>query len=353
MQSGTGGAFGFFPQTAVATEPTVDEYYWMEGNLVQPGPQQLVRNVGQTVGGSFLPARSLKTAAWSGGRLVLPPVMVGYLGWFFHAFAGSYSGVDNTDGTFTFTFPDSGLDNDPPAARYLAFHKIIPVDGGGNFAETMLDQIPHTITLGCVPGELATCQMDFLGRSFSSEDDASGTGWTPGDYEDIGILPLITKGHFELPDGSAADNATGVTIELRNLIPDLRRVLVAGSYYPLGFPVMGRALTVSWTALWKNATLYKACYYNASGAWNPSVYSTDLDILMESPLDAYGTGLDLPMSLKFFGGQVEWEAEPISLQGGDLIEMRMTGTLTNTASGTDWYLALTNEQAVDYYDWPT
>lgn len=348
MNSGTLGSFGFYPQVSRGTAPSSVEYYWMEGNLVQPAPQQLIRNIGQTVGGSLLPSRSLKTAAWSGGRIVLPPTMIGNLGWLFYGFAGSVDTTDNADGTYTHQFPNGGLDNVSPS-KYLAFHRITPTDDG-TLGEEMLDQVIHTITLGAVPGELSTMQIDSLGRSFSASDDVSGTGWTPS-FEDVGCLPMIAKGHFEMPDGTAATNATGITVEMRSIIPDIRRVLVAGAYYPLDFPVTGRALTVSWTALWDNEDLYKACYYNASGAWEPAVYTTTLDITMESPFDIYGTGTDLPLSLKFYGGQVEWEAEPLSLQGGDLIEMRMTGTVTNVASGEDWYLELTNEQA--NYTWPT
>lgn len=350
MQSGTIGDFGFYPQVSKGAAPSAVEYYWYQANMAAPAPNQLVRNIGPLVGGSFLVGPSTKTAAWAAGQAIVPPALEDNIGWLFYTFAGGMSTTDNTDGTYTHTFPASGADTVAPE-KYMAVRRILPEDGGTKFGETMLDNKIVRLVFGCAPGEYMSLQADFLGRSFESTRTVTGTGWTPA-YEDLATVPIVAKGKFELPDGTALGNATGITVEMVNVVPDLRQMLVAASYYPADWPVLTRALTVTWTALWEDADLYESVYYDsADGSWNPVVYTTDLDMEFETPGDDYGTGTDLPMKLGFFANKIEWTARPVELEGGALLGLQMTGTVIDNSAGAEWSMTLTNEQAT--YTWPT
>jgi len=55
--------------------------------------------------------------------------------------------------------------------------------------------------------------------------------------------------------------------------------------------------------------------------------------------------------LKFWSANMEWTCEPLRLVGGDLILLRITGTMAAAASGFDWYVRLKNDTSE--YVWPT
>ena len=350
MNSGSTGAFGFFPQTVKGTAATGSEFYWMEANQVALGANQLVRGLGPLVGGTLLPGKQAKTANWSGGRVVLPPILEANIGWLLYTFAGSCSSaeVPTATGTYEHKFPANGSDTTAPQ-KWLTVHKITP-EGTGNIGEEFIDQVVSRIVLGFTPGEYANMQLELLGRAFNKDDDVSSTGWTPA-YEDETAVPIVTKGHYEAPDATALTNINGVTVEMVNIMPDLREVLVVGEYSPLGFPVLGRNLTVTLNALWENHDLYESIIYDTSGDWEPLIYSTSLDLRVETPAEVWGTGTDLPMALNFYAEEIEWTAEPIALEGAGLIRMNVTGTVSNNPAGVDWYMSIVNEETS--YTWPT
>ena len=342
LQSATLGRFWLGAQTAKGSVSTQNSgnLYAFKANLVDVAPAQMVRNVGQLVGGSFLPGGSIKTAAWSGGAMVCPPPLESSIGWLLHAFAGTVSTTDNGDSTYTHAFPSAADDTAP--AKYLTARRQIPA--GTTLYEQMLDQVPYRLLFAFAPGEYATMRAEMIGRTFTSE---TAPGWTFANAEDEDSVPIACKGHFELPDATPVTTATGVSLELVNIIPPLQRVLTVGNYYPIDFPVLGRALTVSFSHLWEDKTLYESLYYS-TGEWNPVQYSSSFELEVQSP--GFITGA-LPYKLNFYGQTVDWSCQPLRLAGGDLVEMQMTGTVVDSSSGSDWYLALTN--GASDYAWPT
>ena len=120
-----------------------------------------------------------------------------------------------------------------------------------------------------------------------------------------------------------------------------------GNYYPYDFPVTGRQISLSFACLWESKTLYESLYYSA-GDWSPTVYSSSVEIVVESTGNITGS---TPYSLTFYGQDIDWSCQPIQLMGGELVAMQMSGIVTDASSGFDWYLKLQNGTAS--YTWPT
>lgn len=338
LQSGSLGQVWYGPQVEKGTEATV--YYGFRGNMFDLAPQQITKNIGPMVGGSFLPGGSIKTAAFGAGAGIFPPALDDYLGWLLYAFAGSVTSNDLT--TYHEHIFPSGADDTAPG-KYLTGYRQVP--GDTTMYEMMEDLVPARMLIGITPGEYATMRFECIGRTISSPGSKVGNF---NDGKDETTVPIACKGAFEAPDASEVGLATGVTIELANMVPDLQRVLVVGDYYPYDFPVLTRGITVTATYFWETKAFYDNFFWSGT-AWTPVVYSTSLDIHVESAGDI--PGASVPYQLKLWASDVDWEAQPLNLVGGDLIEFQVTGTVTNAASGHDWYLRLRNGTAD--YTWPT
>lgn len=337
LQSGSLGRFWLGPQTGRGTAATT--FYGFKANLVDVSPAQDYRDIGQLVGGSLLPGGSVKTAAWTAGGMVMPPPLDDYLGWLLFAFAGTVSSVDNGDSTYSHYFP-AGADETAPG-KYMTARRRVP--GTAVLYEQMEDMVVSRLLWGLTPGEFTTLRADLVGRTPSNPD---GSGWGY-DAKDETSVPISCKGAFELPDGTPVETSAAVTLEMANVVPDLRQVQTMGSYYPFDFPVLGRQITISFQHLWETKDLYVSNYYD-TGAWTPLVYSSALDMYVQSPANITGS---VPYELRFWAPKVDWRCQPVALAGGELIRMQMQGTVTDYTSGYDWWLSIKNETAD--YTWPT
>jgi hypothetical protein len=337
LQSGSLGRFWLGAQTAKGSAAST--YYGFKANMVDVSPGQDYRDIGQLVGGSLLPGGSIKTAAWSSGGLVMPPPLDDYIGWLLYAFAGSVSTVDNGDSTYSHYFP-SGADSTAPG-KYLTARRSVP--GTDTLYEQMEDLVPTRLLWGLTPGEFTTLRADLVGRTPSNPD---GSGWSYSAKDETSV-PISCKGAFELPNGTEVETSAAVTMEMVNIVPNLREVLTLGSYYPFDFPVLGRAISVSFSHLWETKDLYVSNYFSA-GDWSPTVYSSSLDLYVQSPGNITGS---VPYELRFYAPSVDWRCQPVPLAGGELIRMNMVGTVTDYSSGYDWWLMIKNGTA--NYTWPT
>jgi hypothetical protein len=340
LQSGSLGKFWLGPQEAKGA--AAETYYGFLANLVDVAPGQMFRNVGPQVGGTFLPGGSIKTAAFSGGGVVMPPPLDDYLGWLLYAFAGTCSSNTLTDSVnyYEHWFP-AAADNTAPG-KYLTARRSIP--GATTLYEQMEDLVPTRMLLTLTPGEYATMRYDVVGRTISSPD---GSSWTHTPKDET-TVPISCKGGIEFPDGTDISTATAVSIELANIVPDMRRVLTLGDYYPYDFPVLGRNITLSFQHLYEDKDLYSNFYWNGE-AWTPVVYSTSFDVYVESAGNM--TGTSTPFALKVWASNVDWACDPIRLAGGELIGMAVTGTVVRADGGMDWACMLRNLTAS--YTWPT
>jgi len=343
LQSGSLGVLYVARQTAKGTAAT-ETYSKFRANTADYAPQQMFRNIGNLVGGSFLPAGSIKTAAFSAGAWVLPPPPDNYLGWLFHAFAGSVTSNTLSDsGNYYEHYFPSGADDTAPD-KYLTLRRTIP--GTANQYEQMEDVRPSRLLLTLTPGEYASLRFEGMGRTISAPD---GAGWSAGANaaESHTNVPISVSGGIEIPDGTSLGTATGVSVDIRNMPPDIRDVQVMGSYYPYDFPVLTRQITVDFTHLWETKTLYQNMYWDGT-AWDTSIYSTSCDLYVNSTTYITGT---TPYQINVWMDGVDWNCDAVPLTGAELIRVRFTGTAKDAASGYDWYLRLRNGTAS--YTWPT
>jgi len=338
LQTGTLGKFWFGPQ--IARETAATTFYAFRGNALDLAPGQQFRNIGPMVGGSFLPADSIKTAAFSGGGVTMPPILDDYLGWLLYAFTGSVTSNDMGDNSYEHYFP-SGADSTAPTT-YLTGRRQIP--GGTVHYEQMEDLVISRMLFNLAGGEYVSARFDMMGRTITAPD---GAAWvhTPKGYDSV---PISCRGGVELPDGSSLETASAATIEVVNVIPPINRVLTVGSYYPYDYPILTRNITFSFDHLYETDTLYELLYWNGT-AWQPTIYSTTFDVYVQSASDI--TGASDPYELKFWSANMEWTCEPLRLVGGDLILLRITGTMAAATSGFDWYVRLKNN--TEEYVWPT
>lgn len=339
LQSGSLGKFWFGPQTAKGTAATT--YYGYKGNLVDLAPQQIVRNIGPQVGGSFVPPGSVKTGAFGGGAAIFAPSLDDYIGWLLYAFAGSVTSNSMGGGTYYEHLFPSGADSTAPG-KYLTGRRSVP--GTATLYEQMEDLVPVRILLGVTPGEYATMRFEAVGRTISSPD---GSGWAYTTKDET-TVPLGVRGGIEIPDGSEHGTITGLSLEIANVIPDIRQVMVIGSYYPYDFPVLARNITANFNYLWESKTFYDNFYWNGT-AWQPTIYSSSLDVYIQTPGDIAGAAV--PYELKLWAANVDWQCAPPRLAGGELVAFAVTGTVTAAASGFDWFLKLRNGTSL--YTWPT
>ena len=341
LQAASLGRVALGPQASKGTAALDASFVPYKANLVGLNASQTLTRIGQLVGGSLVSGGAIKTAAWGGGALVMPPALAGNLGWLLYAFAGSVSSVDNTDGTYSHVFP-AGADT-AAVDKYLTSRKKVP--GSTALYEQITDLRPFRMLFGVTPGQYANFRAELIGREPSNPD---GAAW---DFE-TGLeapetsTPVSANGTFNLA-GSPINTTNGVQLDMVNAVPGLQRVMVNGSLYPYDFPVLERVVTVSFNFLWENPDLYKQIFYGSTAAIEPLVYSSAYDLTVQSA--GMITGV-LPYELKFEAANVDWEASPVDLRGGDLVEMAVSGTLKAAVSGYDWRLTLTNDVAA--YTWP-
>lgn len=341
LQSGSLGRLWLGPQSA--RESAATTYYGFKANVVDLAPGQMYRGVGNLVGGSLLPGGQIKTAAWVEGGLVMPPPLDDQIGWLLYAFAGSVSSVSDVPvaSTYQHVFPSGGLDSTAPQ-KYLTGRRSVPGTTTSLY-EQFQDLKVARLQFNLAPGEFTSLRADFLGRVPSNPD---GSGWSYSAKNEDSV-PISCKGTFELPDGTPNEVSTAIVLDMVNIMPDMREVLVGGSYYPYDFPVLGRQITVQFQALWDEPTLYESLHYSGT-AWSPIVYNSDFEVSVESASVITGS---TPYSLLFYGGSIDWTCEPVALRGASLVQMRMTGTIADADSGPDWYLRLQN--GTNGYAWPT
>jgi len=340
LQSGSLGKVWYGPQIEKGND--ADTYYGFRGNMFDLAPQQITRNIGPLVGGSFLPGGSIKTAAFGGGAGIFPPALDDYLGWLLYAFAGSVTSNSMDGGNYYEHYFPSAADEVAPG-KYLSGYRLVP--GTADLLEKLEDLVPTRILLGVTPGEYTTMRFETIGRTISSPSSQTESF---NDGKDETTVPIACRGSLEAPDGSEISTATAASIEIANVVPDLRRVLVVGDYYPFDFPVLTRAITATFTYLWETKTFYDNFFWNGT-AWQPTVYSTSLDINVQTGSDI--SGASVPYELKFYAANVDWEAANLRLVGGDLVEFQVVGSVADASSGFDWYMRLRNATAS--YTWPT
>lgn len=339
-------AIGWKPQTAFETYPT-GAYYWHKMLESTFQPVEFVQLFPPEVGGGLLPAGVFKGGVYSGGALNCAPRLDEALGFLIWNLCGTATVTGS--GPYMHVFPGRN-DNQLPN-NWLTFRRMIQNEDGSNFGETYQDCRLGSLIISGVPGNLVNLRMQTLGMLPVPTDPASGEGWAPstdnGGYEPYTGVPITTVSDLFF-DGVAMKKVQNVTITINNNLPNPRDMLVIGQYTPLDFPVLQRSVTVQMTAFWQSPALYKKVYYGAGSTWTPALMSDTFEVNFRTPGNLAGQAYPGILGFWVNTGAISWQCEPIDLRGGDLVVMRMTGTVNALASDEEWRIYLQNSRSTAY-----
>jgi hypothetical protein len=342
------GAIGWALQSAKATPACPEHFYWHKARevTIQPVPQQGVFD--PEVGGSLLPSGAYKAGVWVAGEMDIYPRIGGSILPLLYSLAGSYNKAGGA-APFTYTLPDGGIDAGNPNT-WLTFRRIIPTTGN-SYGETFQDCRVTGFSITAQPGNPLTARVQVLGISAAPTDNPSGAGWSPtgatpdnGGYESFTFVPITTKvsGNTSWPTGMTAPRELQINVALGTQQP--QREMVVGSYFPDDLTPLSRSVTLATTVNWKNKTLYDSIQYKVDGSFNPEIFVSPITVEFLTP----GTVLAGPTEgvLGFNAVNVTWQATPIGLRGGDVVAMRLQGSVIDNAGlGVDWKFMVKN-------DWP-
>ena len=342
------GAIGWAPQTIKGTAAS-GAYYWHKAREVNIQPVEIVRTFDPEIGGSLLPAGAYKGGYWTAGDMDLIPRLDEHLGWLLLSFAGSATVTGS--GPYTHIFPgqaDTIIPN-----KWLSMRRMIPKEDNSFFGETFTDCRVMGLQIAAVPGTVLTMRATVQGLGVTPNDNATGVGWAPttdqGGYEPYQGAPLATASGFEMPQGTPIELITNVQLQMQMGAPNPTDEMVLGSYSPHAITPLSRSIQITATAFWTDAQMYKNLYYNNGAAWSPTLYTSYSPFLMSFRTPDNLSGLNYPGEIGFYAAAnaILWRCEPINLRGGDVVVLRLTGFVVDTA-GEDWGIYIKNGRSTVY-----
>lgn len=354
------GIFGFAAQSAKGSLGST--WYRHKASDVNLGTQQSVQFFPPEVGGGVHPTGAFKAFAFGGGTVSMLPRLENVLGWLVYAASGQLSNMSGT--------PEAGMHrhrfmpaDDPEDMKWLSLRKYIPSSTGatGDLGEVIQDVRVTSMRFIVGAGAIVASNWGFMGLVPTLDETAAvgeAQGWTwTNAYETYESVPLGNKGGLKMPLGSAERKATGCTIDIINRYTAPQEELVIGSYYPDDFILQGQTMMVRWLYKWKDKELYDFIVTNGgtpSGAgvvaWSPVVYTSDFELITESP--AVVSGKSNPYRMRFYAQQMAWMSEGTPrLVGGGWLALPFVGTALEQATIRDtFYIDLDNETSD--YAWP-
>lgn len=359
------GGFGIYPQVSLGSEPSSVDFYWFKHNMNDVGVQQVVRDLGQLVGASLLPAGQVKAGAFAGGRVTMPPALDDYIGWLFYALAGAQQATpdDNGDGTYIHYYPSKAGGDSTTPQLFLNVHKRIPTDGTYDMGENLLDMTTVRCQLAIAGGQFVSTTWEYIGvtpsrvtvTKASPEQgwDTYGTG-SGGTYAAKGkdSVPIASKGLIELPVASSLEGAQTMTIDIANVVPGYDDVAVIASYYPHSWPVLNRVPVIAYRQLYTSRDLYETIFYAGDGTWNPAIFNSSLLVESQSP-EMVKNQVDTEQGNLSYSGSAGSETFTDDTQDFSDYSITAPGTathwiiVTNSDGSTTWaYLG--DDDGVDY-----
>jgi hypothetical protein len=183
---------------------------------------------------------------------------------------------------------------------------------------------------------------------------------------DAGPSFVAPKGGFRLDSTYKSDHynpAVGKGIAVRSLsiqlaaVQDVGREFIIGSYYPADVDVIGRIVGIAATLLVTSKELYNKLQYNPSwssgnATWLPIAYQVlgnGFETMFRTgqtiPGGDDGNGNGSPYILAITGAKIEWTVGSIALRSNDLVQMQVTGVVSQPTSGAPLTVTLVNGTA--------
>lgn len=351
------GVFGYGAQTAKGTLATT--WYRHKALDVNLGMMQSVNYFPQEVGGGIHPTGVFKAFAFGGGNVTLHPRLENVIGWLFYAGCGQLSNMTNV--------PEAGMTRHrfmPPDAAsdvgWMSLRKYIPGATGASddLGEIIEDARVASLQFNIAAANICGLNVGFVGREPYLDVTCGAGEWTWNNaYEDYPSVPLGNKGGLKVPLGGGERKATACTVTIANAYTTPREELIIGSYYPDDFILQQQVFSVRWILKWQDSNLYDYIVTNngtpdGSGhvAWSPVVYTSDFELIAESPADV--SGYSNPYRLRFYAQEMAWQSEGTPrLVGGGWLALPIVGTALQQTNNSDtFYADVDNDTAT--YAWP-
>jgi hypothetical protein len=345
-------AIGWKAQSAQGTAAT-GAFYWHRAVECSFQPIELVQAFPPELGGTLLPAGLYKGGYWVGGALNLVPRVDQNIGWLLWSFAGT-GAAPTGSGPYVHVFP--GQNDAAVPNKWLTFHRMIPKSSGTYYGEEYVDCKVTDLVLNAVPGSVLNLRANVLGISATPSDDLSGhtSGWAPlsdnSGYEVYSGAPIATCAGLPILGGICPSGVNSVTITASNNIPDPRTMLVLGSYAPMDYPVLQRTVTVETNLFWQDATIVKNIRYGGGSSWTPALYTSysPFDVSFVTPGNLAGGAYVGTLGFWAASGAITWQVRSVDTRGGDVVVMRLLGTVNSLSSGQEWRFYLKNAKNSQY-----
>lgn len=329
---------------------------------IDMGPDDDQRLGPPEVGGQPTPSFPYKAGVMVSGGVDINPRLENTIGWLLYGALGAVSTVSGSGGLYHHTFKHSSVN--PSLVPWMGVRKLIPAGSdAGEYAlgETYIDCKLLSTVFGLSNDGLITARCDWLGRSFTQEQDpawntisGSAGGWnvTDGGFESFPSIPIssVVGGYIYEPTfGNLPVVGAQISVINQPLPPAQEKVF--GSPYLEDVTIVTRAVSFDLVVKWKNANLYRKILTGAINGtvWSPTPFTTSLDVMIMSPDVIAGETTHYQLRTQL-SSIVLFPVGKVQLAGNEAIMMRYRGTAIQSA-GEYVEMTLTNKTAS--YVWPT
>lgn len=335
--SGTGAIFEYGLNTSGSLGQAPATWYRARLMSVSPSPNQDIRPI-PLENGVYTTPGMYKGLSFFGGQTQINPRMNSDFGWLLLALLGSDTITGPTDAAYKHSFK---MGANQGALVYMGMRTSIPNSATGVTTITGSDCILNNAAFTWPQGGIITAQLGFQGLDYTAGSAAFAT-LTP---EDFTTVPLSVSGSVMISGSAAAVTSVGVTFT--NNTTSAQQEQVVGSYKADEFTMLSRTASIQATLKWKNSDMYRRILMGGvSGTtFSPTVYTQSFLCTANSPT-LIGAGAT-PYGIEISANKVSWAVDAIELQAGELIQMRLQGTVVDDPTNF-LTIAMTNARATAY-----
>lgn len=314
------GSFGIGLQAAAGAAAASIQY--IQASNVSLNPEQAATSLGPEVGGGMWSAESYKTGVQVNGDVTVN-ARANTIGYLLRAFAGSASSNGVSD-HYAHSFFEA---NDVAFIPWLTLVRNV----SDVWTEQYVDCRVDTMRLDIPAAGIVTATFGFVGKTPSEIANPTET------WDDSPLFETCS-GYVKF-GGSSTNKVTRLTLDFSNNLT--RDEQIIGSYYLEDISMVRRTCRVTVDTFLTNADWYRQVYNNGTSAWDPEVYSAELDVKINTAKHVVGTTHG---SLRFVIPNIDYLVFPVALAGNDIIRVSMSAELTLAANALPFYIELVNNQ---------
>lgn len=202
---------------------------------------------------------------------------------------------------------------------------------------------------------IVTARVDALGRiprTVKNPYNNAGENWDDGwrAFDSYTSVPVssVLEGGIYIPGWTAEEaKLTAFGFTVANNLTTPQQEMVIGSYYPDDFTPLSRAVSIRATVKWNNPDLYLQIANGDvdSTDWSSIVFTSPVYAMLASP-NPLSSSNPTPANMRFYAQNVMLQAaQPPTMAAGELVQMQLTGTVLEPASGDYVDVRLTNNEA--------